>query len=80
MSFCLTFLFGGIFVYADVSGDYEYTNHGDGTATITDYTTNDTVNLVIPASLDGNDVIEIGDAAFQSKDLEERVTIPDCFL
>jgi len=80
MSFCLTFLFGGIFVYADVSGDYEYTNHGDGTATITAYTTNYTVNLVIPATLDGNDVISIGDSAFLSKNLEGSVTIPDSVL
>ncbi len=61
---------------AAVSGDYEYTDNGDGTCTITDYTgSGGTVS--IPASLDGLTVITIGDYAFRYCYSLTDVTIPD---
>ncbi len=68
---------GGLSAFADVSGDYEYINNGDSTATIINYTAYGTTNLVIPAVLDSCDVIEIADSAFRSKGLVGSLTLPD---
>ena len=62
-------------VLADNFGDYTYTNHGDGTATITDYNGTAT-DVNIPGTLNGLTVIGIGIDAFRSNALTS-VTIPD---
>ncbi|WP_169447644.1 cadherin-like beta sandwich domain-containing protein, partial [Paenibacillus daejeonensis] len=62
-------------VLADNFGDYTYTNHGDGTVTITDYNGTAT-DVNIPGTLNGLTVIGIGMDAFRSNALTS-VTIPD---
>ncbi|WP_168121277.1 cadherin-like beta sandwich domain-containing protein [Paenibacillus sp. HB172176] len=62
-------------VLADNFGDYTYTNHGDGTATILDYNGTAT-DVNIPGTLNGLTVIGIGTDAFRSNGLTS-VTIPD---
>ena len=61
--------------FADTSGDYSYTDNGDGTATITGYTGVST-DVEIPATLGGLSVTTIGESAFQSDHLTS-VIIPD---
>lgn len=61
--------------FAATSGDYEYMDNGDGTATITGYLGTAT-NLVIPSSVDGLTVTSIGANAFEFLGISE-VTIPD---
>lgn len=60
--------------FAATSGDYEYMDNGDGTATITGYLGTAT-NLVIPSSVDGLTVTSIGASAFENKSLTS-VVIP----
>ena len=48
---------------ATTSGDYEYTDNGNGTCTITDYTGTGG-DLTIPESIDGLTVTHIGEEAF----------------
>jgi len=58
--------------------EYTYINHGNGTCTITGYT-GSSVNLDIPAQIDGLQVTAIGDCAFYDADLE-TVVIPEGVL
>lgn len=60
--------------FAATSGDYEYTDNGDGTATITSYSGSDT-NLVIPDTLNSLSVTHIGANAFENKSFNS-VVIP----
>ncbi|MFZ9012413.1 MAG: hypothetical protein ACO20W_11040, partial [Anaerohalosphaeraceae bacterium] len=53
-------------VCADISGDYEYTNNGDGTCTITGYT-GPGGDVTIPDTLNSLTVTHIGFQAFYSK-------------
>jgi hypothetical protein len=63
-------------VCADISGDYEYTNNGDGTCTITGYT-GPGGDVTIPDSLNGLTVTSIGNYAFRDNDNLTSVMIPD---
>ena len=56
-------------------GDYNYKLNKNGKAVITKYNGNDS-EVVIPNSLDGNEVVEIGKRAFYSSDIE-KITIPE---
>lgn len=64
-----------ISVLAATSGDYEYTDNGDGTCTITRYIGSDT-DFTIPSALDGLSVTKIGDNAFYDKGLT-NIIIPN---
>jgi len=61
--------------FADTSGDYEYTDNGDGTCIITDYNGGGG-DVIIPGTLNGNIVETIGFSAFNNNNLTS-VTIPD---
>lgn len=56
------------------SGDYSYKLNKDGDAVITKYNGNAT-ELIIPDTLDGHSVVEIGKQAFYSSEIE-KLTIP----
>ncbi len=59
-----------------VSGEYSYTVNSDGTtATITDYTGEDTV-LAVPGTIDGYTVTGIGSRAFEGCSGLAEITIP----
>jgi hypothetical protein len=60
--------------FAATSGDYEYTDNGDGTATITGYSGAE-INLVIPDTLNSLSVTHIGANAFENKSFNS-VVIP----
>lgn len=62
-------------VWAEVEGDFEYNNNGNGTATITNYIGSDT-DVAIPREIAGLKVTDIGDLAFRIKNLKS-VEIPD---
>lgn len=69
---------------AATDGDYEYTDNGDGTATITGYT-GTSKELVIPSEINGLTVTEIGDDAFnawknKSMNPLEIVSIPESII
>lgn len=53
--------------FAATSGDYQYTDNGDGTCTITQYLGSAT-DIMIPGTLGGLTVTAIGDYAFESFD------------
>ena len=55
--------------------DFEYKVNSDGTATITDYY-GEVTELVIPSTLDGYKVTEIGSYAFRDCSSLESITIP----
>lgn len=61
---------------AATSGDYEYTDNGDGTCTITGYT-GAGGDITIPDTLGGLTVIEIGDRAFYDNAAITSVDMPD---
>jgi len=62
-------------IAAPLSADgFEYTDNGDGTATITDYTGSET-EIDIPVKLNGLDVKQIGPGAFREKNVA-KVEIP----
>ena len=56
--------------------DFEYKVNSDGTATITDYY-GEVTELVIPSTLDGYKVTEIGSYAFRDCSSLTGITIPD---
>lgn len=58
--------------HAANSGDYTYTDNGDGTATITAYHGND-LEVVVPETLDGLTVIALGDTVFADRGLNKLV-------
>jgi len=60
---------------AALSGDFSYTDNGDGTATITAYMGTST-DVIIPSVLDGLTVTGIGRDAFFARNLAS-VTLPD---
>ncbi len=64
----------GVIAAPLIAGDFEYTDNGDGTATITGYTGSET-EIDIPVKLNGLDVIQIGPSAFREKNLT-KVEIP----
>ncbi|MBQ8333717.1 MAG: leucine-rich repeat domain-containing protein, partial [Clostridia bacterium] len=59
-----------------VSGSFSYSIGSDGTATITDYTGDDSV-LVIPETIDGYTVTSIGSNAFQDCTGITSITFPE---
>ena len=59
-----------------VSGDFTYTDDGDGTATITGYT-GTKKELVIPSEIDGLQVTAIGDSSFYDCGYLRSITIPE---
>jgi len=58
------------------SGDYQLAGNNSGGVTITKYTGKAT-NVVIPATIEGNKVTEIGEGAFYKNKSITSVTIPD---
>ncbi|MHC5185176.1 MAG: leucine-rich repeat domain-containing protein [Planctomycetota bacterium] len=64
---------------AEISGDYEYTNNGDGTCTIINYlgTGGD---VTIPDTLNGLTVTIIGDRAFYSHTGLKSIFVPDSVI
>ena len=56
--------------------DYSYQLHSDGTVTITGYHGNET-HLIIPDTLEGQPVTQIGQKAFQNNTTIESVTVPE---
>ena len=62
--------------FAATSGDYEYTNNGDGTCTITAYT-GPGGDVTIPDTLNGLAVTSIGTRAFYYCRSMTSLTIPD---
>jgi uncharacterized repeat protein (TIGR02543 family) len=62
--------------FADQFELFTYTDNGDS-ITITDYPTNASGAVVIPASINGKQVTSIGSSAFQSCTFLTSVTIPD---
>ena len=63
-------------VIAKTTGDYSYTENGDGTVTITNYGGSEK-ELAIPDTLDGMNVTAIGYAAFAECQSLESVIIPE---
>ena len=63
-------------VWSAVSGDYEYTDNGDTTCTITDYYGSGG-DVTIPDTLNGLTVTTIGDYAFLNCSSLTSVVIPD---
>ncbi len=63
------------FVRAERYGDLVYEIHNNGVK-IVDYSIHAKGDLVIPATIEGLPVIEIGEAAFQSRTLN-RITLPE---
>lgn len=61
---------------AATSGDYEYTDNGGGTCTITGYT-DPGGDVTIPGTLDSLTVTIIGDNVFYDLDTLTSITIPD---
>ena len=62
--------------YADISGDYEYTDNGNNTCTITDYT-GPGGSISMPDTLDGLTVTVIGDLSFYDNDSLTSIVIPN---
>ncbi len=58
------------------SGDYTYTLNGDDEATITKYD-GSALYVAIPSTLDGKQVVGIGDGVFQDKKTITGVNIPE---
>lgn len=71
---CLPFFTFSNSAFAASEADFNWTDNGDGTATITGYIGTDT-DLVIPSQLSGLTVTKIGDSAFRNKQLT-NVMIP----
>ena len=71
-----------IFAFAETaqsSGDFTYEVKGNGTATITGYSGEQT-DIILPNMIDGYTITSIGDLAFYSEEIQEEaisVTIPD---
>lgn len=63
-------------VCADTAGGYTYTIAADGSAVITGYEGTDTV-LVLPDTLGGAQVTEIGESAFAQNQSITSITIPE---
>lgn len=57
------------------TGDFVWSDHGDGTVSISGYTGTD-VDVIIPHEIDGKTVVRIEEDAFRSLDLK-NVRIPD---
>ncbi len=66
----------GISAYAEESGDYKYTTGSNGNAVITGYTGTDT-DVVVPSSLDGFPVEEIGRRAFAGNKTIKSITVSE---
>ena len=78
---CVMTIFS-IFAFAETarsSGDFTYEVKGNGTATITGYSGEQT-DIILPNMIDGYTITSIGDLAFYSEDSQSdaiSVTIPD---
>lgn len=78
---CVMTIFS-IFAFAETaqsSGDFTYEVKGNGTATITGYSGEQT-DIILPNMIDGYTITSIGDLAFYSEEIQEEaisVTIPD---
>ena len=87
ISFCFFFFSLTLHIFADdtriTSGDYVYTDNGDGTVTIVEYT-GTAEDLVIPSSIDGKTVAALGpnqsgsstNYGIQNRDQLRSVRIP----
>jgi uncharacterized protein YjdB len=69
--------FGSLYVKALTSGDYEYYINPDNSAMITKCTST-ADNIIIPDSLDGHTITEIGESSFRYCTGTKIVVIPDC--
>jgi len=69
----------GIDCRLDVSSDYLYADHGDGTATITEYI-GAASDVEVPSKLNGLSVTGIGPGAFRSNSSITSVTLPEGLL
>lgn len=65
---------GGEVKAAEFNG-YTYVDNGDGTAIITDYSTTATKDVVIPETINGLMVNEIGEKAFYNKGIK-TINVP----
>ncbi len=72
----ILFLLSPAVVFADVSGDYEYSDNLDGTCTITDYT-GPGGDVTIPDTLASLTVTTIGNQAFRDNSGLTSIIIPD---
>ena len=65
-----------VVAHAAVSGDWTYTDNGDGTATITAYSNSTAKEVLIPEELGGLSVEVIGESAFAKNSVVQEITIP----